>query len=1064
MSDNPTNDIALNFGLNLAAAYAEKLLTYGAVRAYNFVRGSPQQRALRDVYQAAFTAFLREVGKGLRPVEVAAIAAECKRFFQLSDVSDILLDAGLEGTPPDAVQVEARFVASGAAANLVNIRVDLRRGLDAFVATLTVELLTRAGEQDGPLSNLVVVHRIAELQRTVRRLAEHSDRLAALPDPVAPHTKPPVILLAFAREEISRHQDLPRLPEEHKQLRALLEPAVRAGRCELLERPSVTLDEILGAFQDDRYRGRIAVLHFAGHAGSDLLLMESRPGQALEAGAAGLAAFLAAQSGLRLVFLNGCSTLEQAAGLHAAGVGAVIATSEEVGDDDALRFAAHFYRGLAGGASIGESYAQAHGALQAEAYAQAVPPDPSLWLLSARDENARSWSLPPPQPRQTRARPVPLHKPLRTQHFTGRKDELKKLLEDLQPGKAVTLCGPGGMGKSALAAEAIWTLAPGDDPPDRFPDGIIFHTFYHQPQADLALEKIARAYGIDPRPSPRDAALQALAGKAALLVLDGTEAADDLAAVLAVAGGCGVLITTRKHEDAPDDYKEIVPLSRAESLDLLRAWAGKYAAEEDAANEIVRLLGGLPLALFLAGRYLAQKRQQADEYVVWLKEEGLEALHFGERPSKSVPLLLQRSLDQVSEQAQAAFGAAGILALAPFEAAIIAAALDIKPGGANRALGELVDYGLLLRPNDSYQVTHALAHSYARTQAAPGAEFINRLAIHYAALAKTESAKGLAGYAVLDNHRAHIVAVQAAALKAEQWDAVRQITWKVEDYLDLKGYWTDRVTVVQAGLDAARSAGNRYDESAFLNDLGNAYAALGEPRRAIELYEQALVILREIGDRRGEGNALGSLGLAYAALGETRRAIELYEQALVIAREIGDRRGEGADLGNLGRALADAGDADLAIVRCRQSLAITQETGNRTGEGEALNDLGYAYHAATNYPQAAQLHRQAIAVLEETGALEPLSLALTDLAETQLMCSEFDDAAELAQRAVQMAEEHGYRLRLAAALWAQARAQDGLSNRIQAVNLAQQALDIYAALDHPQADTIRSRLDDWRSG
>ena len=64
-------------------------------------------------------------------------------------------------------------------------------------------------------------------------------------------------------------------------------------------------------------------------------------------------------------------------------------------------------------------------------------------------------------------------------------------------------------------------------------------------------------------------------------------------------------------------------------------------------------------------------------------------------------------------------------------------------------------------------------------------------------------------------------------------------------------------------------------------------------RRAIEYYEQALVISREIGDRRGEGTASGQPGHAYAALGEVRRAIEYYEQALVISREIGDRRGEG---------------------------------------------------------------------------------------------------------------------------------------------------------------------------
>lgn len=140
--------------------------------------------------------------------------------------------------------------------------------------------------------------------------------------------------------------------------------------------------------------------------------------------------------------------------------------------------------------------------------------------------------------------PVPLQKPLRAQHFTGRDLELARLLADLQPGKQLTLCGPGGMGKTALAAEAVWRLVPGDEPPERFPDGVIFHTFYHQPQAATALEAITRACGVEPRPTPRDAARMALAGRRALLILDGAEAADDLDAVLQVAGSCGVLIAT----------------------------------------------------------------------------------------------------------------------------------------------------------------------------------------------------------------------------------------------------------------------------------------------------------------------------------------------------------------------------------------------------------------------------------------------------------------------------------------------------------------------------------------
>ncbi len=80
--------------------------------------------------------------------------------------------------------------------------------------------------------------------------------------------------------------------------------------------------------------------------------------------------------------------------------------------------------------------------------------------------------------------------------------------------------------------------------------------------------------------------------------------------------------------------------------------------------------------------------------------------------------------------------------------------------------------------------------------------------------------------------------------------------------------------------------------------------------------------MREIGDRRGEGNALGNLGNAYAALGDARKAIEFYEQRMVIAREIGDRRGEGNALGNLGNALYGMGEQEKGINMVKQALEI----------------------------------------------------------------------------------------------------------------------------------------------
>ncbi|MEM7126269.1 MAG: hypothetical protein AAF702_08090 [Chloroflexota bacterium] len=164
---------------------------------------------------------------------------------------------------------------------------------------------------------------------------------------------------------------------------------------------------------------------------------------------------------------------------------------------------------------------------------------------------------------------IPLQRPEPVEHFQDRKTELAQLLDDLQPGQVATLCGPGGMGKTALASKAIWQLAPGNDPPARFPDGILFHSFYNQPGADAALEHIARSYGMELDGPAQAAAQRALSGRTALLVLGGTEEADDLPKVLTIRNRCGVLVTSRKVSDAPGDHQDLNPLPTEDAQVLL---------------------------------------------------------------------------------------------------------------------------------------------------------------------------------------------------------------------------------------------------------------------------------------------------------------------------------------------------------------------------------------------------------------------------------------------------------------------------------------------------------------
>ena len=88
----------------------------------------------------------------------------------------------------------------------------------------------------------------------------------------------PVVFIAIASSEVGRYRALHDLEQEYKELQALYEAAARAGRCELVTRFAVTLDDIVGVFQSQAYAGRIAVFHFGGHAEEDLLVLQNAAG------------------------------------------------------------------------------------------------------------------------------------------------------------------------------------------------------------------------------------------------------------------------------------------------------------------------------------------------------------------------------------------------------------------------------------------------------------------------------------------------------------------------------------------------------------------------------------------------------------------------------------------------------------------------------------------------------------------------------------------------------------------------------------------------------------------
>lgn len=194
--------------------------------------------------------------------------------------------------------------------------------------------------------------------------------------------------------------------------------------------------------------------------------------------------------------------------------------------------------------------------------------------------------------------------PLEPDRFVGRSAELTELARALDASRLVTVTGPGGVGKSRLAARAAARAAP--------PDGVWRVELAPVRDPELVDFAVVEALGLTDHTTrlPREALLAHLAGRQLLLVLDGFEHLVEVCAPLVAelvgrVPGLRVLAVGRRPlELAGERVVALAPLGEGDATELLAeraAQQGVVLGEEDAdVRELCRRLDGIPLAVELA--------------------------------------------------------------------------------------------------------------------------------------------------------------------------------------------------------------------------------------------------------------------------------------------------------------------------------------------------------------------------------------------------------------------------------------------------------------------------------
>ncbi len=604
----------------------------------------------------------------------------------------------------------------------------------------------------------------------------------------------------------------------------------------------------------------------------------------------------------------------------------------------------------------------------------------------------------------------PVKLPNRLQRMVGRDDAIAAISDRLTTSRFVTIAGPGGVGKTAVAVAIAHDLL------ETFSDAAHFVDLAALSDPDLVITSILLMLGLPAQADdPLPALLAHLQDKRMLLILDNCEhviaAAASLAAeIFHAAPHVHILATSREALRVegeqvyrlaplavPPDGTELTAATAqtypALQLFLERASAGGAQIALDDANaaivaNICRRLDGMALAIELAaGRVDAYGLEQT----ATLLDERLNLLWQGQRTAPPRQKTLQATLDWsyglLSDTERLVLRRLAVFA-GHFT---IDAALEVVPD-------ERVDRSRLFDAIDSL---------VAKSMVAP------------------RPIGAMMRYRLLDTTRAYLLEIEPdeAALAARhatyyrRWLEQAGAIWATIPSADERAIHFSALHNVRAALDwcfgASGDAGIGIALAASASPMFLAMSLLIECRR---WSERALLAIDP--STRGSAEEMhvqAALGLTLMfTRGGSEAARGALERSLAIAEARGDAPNQLQLLGRMHIFHERMGRFDAALGYAQQSLKVAEALGDAASIALARSLLGVSLHLAGE-------HRDALTMLE---------------------------AAWQGPGTERISTIHGFDHRnragisLARELWLQGRSED-------AQRLARQTVDDAAQMDHP---------------
>jgi len=675
--------------------------------------------------------------------------------------------------------------------------------------------------------------------------------------------------------------------------------------------------------------------------------------------------------------------------------------------------------------------------------------------------------------------------------FVGRERELSELRRSVPSLRALTLCGPGGIGKTRLALRVLAGLT------DEFPDGVWFIELGDLRRPELVVSRVAAVIGVDEEPGRPllDTLADALRPRRLLLALDTCEHLIDSCArlchrLLASSQGLHVLATSREPlRMAAETVWQVPPLSlpqpgaaeapedlsRYEAIRLFgdRAAASLPgfdlgAANPSAVTALCRSLDGVPLAIELAAAWV---RVLSVEQIVARLGDRFRLLTVGDRTApprqRTLRAAIDWSYDLLAEREQILLRRLSVFAGWSLEMAEqICSTDDLPAAGILDLLAALADKSLVVvdagtRGQTRYRMLdtireYAAARLAEAGEAATQHQRLRDYSLHEAArLMRVGMGLTPASWPVtvqtfrrFDTDIGNLRQVLGRCLAdGDAGPGLRMCTamapvWIVRGLFAEGAEWFD--SFLALGGPGVRPA----VRGPAL--VGRAQLALAsDPAVAHARAAEGLGLCREAGDSFWTAAGLNLLTEAALHAGRAGEAAGLADEAVAVARAAGDRWNEGYALGTMAAAAGQRGDPAEARRLGEAALAIMRGIDQQWGVARTLVGLADLARLTGDADGAWQRYEEALAILSDINARPEIARCLAGLGRIAMDQGDIALGRQHLTRSIELSRATGSRIGAIRGLEAFAALAVAEQQPERAVQLAAAAAALRKAADLP---------------